>query len=172
MRIDGYAIVLAGLAAIAWGGEAKSELLKDLEQQVMAPCCYGSPVGDHDSEAARHVRVQLAGMVAEGKTRGEILDKFVELYGERILASPRASGFNLMAYVVPPAILLLGGLFLIVVLKRLMPVAVPLPQPTPERPPSGTFVGGRSGQPGVHPAGSRDEEVARRIEREMKELGI
>jgi cytochrome c-type biogenesis protein CcmH len=51
-------------------------------------------------------------MVAEGKSRGEILDYYVAKYGERILAAPRARGVNVLVYAAPFAALILGGLAL------------------------------------------------------------
>ncbi len=101
------------------GAAGKEALQRELEHEIMAPCCYGSPVGDHDSEAARQVKAQIARYLAEGKTKAEIIDLFVAAYGEQILARPRARGFNLLAYIMPPAILLAGGLLLVYFISRI-----------------------------------------------------
>ncbi len=69
-------------------------------------------------------------MVAAGKSRDEILNYYVARYGERILATPRAKGFNVLAYVLPWAALLLGGSFLFILLRKLRAPA-PVPQPIP-----------------------------------------
>lgn len=106
-------------AVPATAGEGKDALQRELEYEIMAPCCYGSPVGDHDSEAARQVKARIAGMLAEGKTKEEIIDLFVAEYGERILARPRARGFNLLAYIMPPLILLVGGLLFAYFISRI-----------------------------------------------------
>ncbi|UCH61805.1 MAG: cytochrome c-type biogenesis protein CcmH [Fidelibacterota bacterium] len=99
-------------------GIGKDALQRELEYEIMAPCCYGSTVGDHDSEAARQVKARIARLLAEGRTKEEIIDLFVNQYGERILARPRARGFNLLAYIMPPAILLAGGLLLVYFISR------------------------------------------------------
>lgn len=72
-----------------------------LEAQLMAPCCYGQTVDVHDSEAARQVRAKLRQWLAEGLSDQQILDRFAERYGARILAVPPAKGFNSWLYWLP-----------------------------------------------------------------------
>ncbi len=120
-------------------GEGKDALQRELEYEIMAPCCYGSPVGDHDSEAARQVKARIAGLLAEGKTKEEIIDLFVAEYGERILARPRAQGFNLLAYIIPPLILLVGGLLFVYFISRIKG-STPQVATTPRKPYSDEFL--------------------------------
>jgi cytochrome c-type biogenesis protein CcmH len=51
------------------------------------------------------VRDQLA----QGESRDEILQFFVDRYGPGVLAEPPRSGFNLLVWIVPPVALLLGS---------------------------------------------------------------
>ena len=55
-------------------------------------------------------------MLAEGRTREEILDYFVDRYGPDILAAPPKSGANLLAWILPIVGVAagLGALFLVV----------------------------------------------------------
>ncbi|MEE9162453.1 MAG: cytochrome c-type biogenesis protein CcmH [Candidatus Neomarinimicrobiota bacterium] len=131
--------------------KGKNDLQRRLEYEIMAPCCYGAPVGDHDSEAAIQVKAQIARLVGEGKTREEIRDMYVAIYGEQILAQPRARGFNLLAYIMPPAILLAGGLLLIYFINQ---IKTPAPRTSgPVRK-------------------SDSERFFERIEKEMQDLDI
>jgi len=57
-------------------------------------------------------------MLAGGSTEQEIIDCYVGKYGERILAAPRASGFNLLAYVMPVLALGIGLVGVVIVLRR------------------------------------------------------
>jgi len=132
-------------------GTGKDALQRELEYEIMAPCCFGSTVGDHDSEAARQVKAQIARLLAEGRTKEEILDMYVALYGEQILARPRARGFNLLAYIMPPLILLVGGLLLVYFISR---IKAPATQAVP---------GERK---------SYGNEFFDKIEKEMQELDI
>jgi len=78
-------------------------------------------------------------MVAEGKSRDEILDYYVAKYGERVLATPRARGVNLLAYIVPWSALILGGCGLFILLRK-QRVSAPITAPdAPETAPDGRY---------------------------------
>jgi cytochrome c-type biogenesis protein CcmH len=64
------------------------------------------------------MRAEVQAMVTQGKGRDEILDYYVAQYGERILATPRAKGINVLAYIAPWALLVLGGGGLFALLKN------------------------------------------------------
>lgn len=135
-----------------WGQvEGKSQLQRDLELEIMAPCCYGGPVGEHESEAAGQIKTQITQLLDEGRGKEEILDMYVAIYGERILARPRAEGFNIMAYLMPPIFLLIGGMFLIHMINQLKSPVAP------------AVVGGKK---------KYNEEFYLEVEKEMRELGI
>ena len=93
-------------------------LARDIENNLIAPCCWVQPVSEHPSEVSDLIRAEVRSMVAEGKSRNEILDYYVAKYGERILAAPRAGGINALAYAAPFAALILGGLGLLLRGKR------------------------------------------------------
>ncbi|NOZ75723.1 MAG: hypothetical protein GXO90_10210 [FCB group bacterium] len=81
------------------------ELVIDLEKSLMAPCCWSGTVYDHGhSEMENKIRQ----FVNEGRSKDEIIDYFVGVYGERILAVPVASGFNLLAWITPLVIGIIG----------------------------------------------------------------
>jgi cytochrome c-type biogenesis protein CcmH len=91
---------------------------KALEGKLIAPCCWVQPVAVHDSDASTQIKEQIRIMIAQGKGDQEILDGFVQQYGQRILASPPARGFNLAAYLLPLAAVLAAGVLLVVALRR------------------------------------------------------
>ena len=120
--------IIVSIAATSWSagttramqtGTAQSlnasqdALARDIENNLIAPCCWNQPVSEHVSEVSDLIRTDVRNMVAEGKNRKEIMDHYVTLYGERILAVPPARGINVMAYAAPFAALFLGiwGLF-------------------------------------------------------------
>jgi cytochrome c-type biogenesis protein CcmH len=51
-------------------------------------------------------------MISNGKTNNEIGDYLVERYGEFILYRPRYTGYSLLLWIAPLA-LMLGGLFVV-----------------------------------------------------------
>jgi len=92
---------------------SNEELIIDLEQNLMAPCCWSGTVYDHGHSQLEN---EIRSMVDTGQTRQQVLDHYVHIYGERILAIPVAQGFNVMAWVVPVMIaiaaLIIFGLYL------------------------------------------------------------
>jgi cytochrome c-type biogenesis protein CcmH len=52
---------------------------------------------------------EIDDQIAEGKSKGEILDYFATIYGEEILSTPRKSGFGLMAWVMPFLAVIVGA---------------------------------------------------------------
>jgi len=95
-------IILLSTSLMAKDPEA---MVVELEKSLMAPCCYGGTVYDHGhAEMERKIRE----FVYAGKSEQEIKDYFVGVYGPRILAVPVASGFNLLAWITPVAIGLIG----------------------------------------------------------------
>jgi len=65
-----------------------------------------------ESPQADAERREITRLIAQGKTKQEILDSLVATYGGRVLASPKDEGFGLAAYLVPIALVLamLAGL--------------------------------------------------------------
>jgi cytochrome c-type biogenesis protein CcmH len=80
----------------------QEEAAKRLEGKLIAPCCFSQTVANHYSDVAAHMKQQIRQFLAQGQREDQILDAYVRVYGERILAEPQARGFNLLAYLAPP----------------------------------------------------------------------
>ncbi len=130
-----WGLAMFALALAPCMAKAVDEV-RAIEDQLIAPCCWSQPVSEHDSEVAQQIRTEVASMVASGKSRDEILNVFVARYGERILATPRAKGFNTLVYLLPWAALPIGLWILFLLLKKLKSPApapaAPAPLPGPE----------------------------------------
>ena len=81
-----------------------------LASELRCPVCQGNSIQDSPSELALQMRDLIRDQLRAGKTPDEVRAYFVDKYGEWILLSPRASGLNLVVYLVPLAAVLLGGL--------------------------------------------------------------
>ena len=66
----------------------------------MCPIC-GTLLELAESPQAQREKVFVAKLVAEGKSKAEVKDALVAQYGPSVLALPKASGFDLSAYLVP-----------------------------------------------------------------------
>ena len=99
--------------SLVWADE-KSDLIMDLEQSLMATCCWSGTVYDHGN---KEMEIEIAGMVNTGKTKTEILDYYKGKYGERVLAVPVAEGFIYFAWIAPIFIGLLGLTIILIYIK-------------------------------------------------------
>jgi cytochrome c-type biogenesis protein CcmH len=100
---------------------------------------------------------EVVALAEQGKTEQEIIDAFVDKYGEKVLMAPKPEGFNLAGYVVPGvAITVVGGLVAWVLRRRVS-----------RRPP-----GDPPGPPSVGAAGSTGANAVdlERLERALKEI--
>jgi cytochrome c-type biogenesis protein CcmH len=80
-----------------------------IARQLMAPCCWSETADVHNSEAAQEVKAQIRSALQQGYSEKQILDGMVAAYGERVLAKPKATGFNLMAWILPALALVIGS---------------------------------------------------------------
>jgi cytochrome c-type biogenesis protein CcmH len=105
--------------------EARARAIDD---QLIAPCCFSQTIANHNSPIAESIKAEVRQKLAAGFSEREIIDFYVGKYGERILAAPRARGFNLLAYVMPVVAFGIGLAGVVVVLRRWR-------RPLPVRPP-------------------------------------
>jgi cytochrome c-type biogenesis protein CcmH/NrfF len=56
--------------------------------------------------------------MAEGRDKKAIIEHFKDKYGEKILSSPTASGFNLAAWVAPFLLVAAGGVLVVFTVRR------------------------------------------------------
>jgi cytochrome c-type biogenesis protein CcmH len=101
--------LLAGLLALSApaAAAAPQTTVNEIEAEVMCPIC-GTLLELSDSPQARREKVYVAKLVAAGKSKPEIKDALVAQYGPAVLALPKASGFDLSAYLVPVLALLVA----------------------------------------------------------------
>ena len=109
-RIQIWLGVIAVLPVLAYGGVPQEQRarIQRLEKVVLAPCCYTETVGQHQSEIAVRMRVEIAKWVEQGRTDEKILDTYAKRYGAKVLVDPNTipKGWTL---VVPWAVAGLGA---------------------------------------------------------------
>ncbi len=94
------AICLLALPATAAAAPVPQTTVNAIEAEVMCPIC-GTLLELAESPQAKREKVFVAKLVAEGKSKAEVKDALVAQYGPSVLALPKASGFDLSAYLVP-----------------------------------------------------------------------
>src|SRR3954469_6258387 len=100
------ALLLAPAAAVA--ADCPKTSLADVEDEVMCPVC-GVPLGlATESPQAQRERAFIQREAERCKSKQQIKNELVAQFGDRVLALPPEKGFNLAAYLVPAAIVLVG----------------------------------------------------------------
>lgn len=94
---------------------AEQDVAMNIKKSLMSPCCWAGTVYDLDHNP--EMEEQIKTFIDQGKSEQQIINHYVDLYGERILAIPIAKGFNIMVWVAPIIVGLLAIGILIIYLK-------------------------------------------------------
>ena len=78
----------------------------------MCPVCDGQTLDQSQAQLSEDMKTVIRQKIEDGDSNQQIRDYFVERYGEIVLASPDAGGFNLIAWVMP-GVIFLGGALLV-----------------------------------------------------------
>ena len=111
----------AANAAVQIGQPADSALdasVRAVASELRCPVCQGESIEDSPSGLAQEMRAVVREQLAAGKTPDEVKAYFAGKYGEWILLQPRASGWNLIVYVLPVAALLAGAAVVVRLTRR------------------------------------------------------
>jgi cytochrome c-type biogenesis protein CcmH len=110
--------ILASLLAVSPVTAAEPRAsLPDIEDEVMCPTC-GTVLAHAFSPQAESQREFIRAQIEQGKTKQQIKDALVAEFGEDVLATPRDEGFDLVAYLVPIAAVLLAAIGIALGLMR------------------------------------------------------
>jgi cytochrome c-type biogenesis protein CcmH len=99
-------LVVAAAAVPAASAQEPRASLPDVEDEVMCTIC-GTLLAESDSPQAERERALIRRLIDQGKDKDQIKDALVAEYGPRVLATPSGHGFDLLAWLVPGAVILL-----------------------------------------------------------------
>ncbi len=124
-------IVLFLLTVAPANAQTYEELPPELEERaqriysgVMCPQCAGQTIDESNAPIAEAMRTAIRTQLRNGATDDAIVDSLVQSYGEAILASPPTRGFSLLAWLVPPLVLLLGAAAVVFTIRSMRGRAV------------------------------------------------
>ncbi|MBM6592358.1 cytochrome c-type biogenesis protein [Microvirga pudoricolor] len=122
---------LALILALGLGGSALAvqpdEVLKDpaLEQRargissgLRCLVCQNQSIDDSDAPLAKDLRVLVRERLTAGDSDSQVRDFLVQRYGEFVLLKPSFSGHNLLLWLGPFAVLVVGGIGVFVSMRR------------------------------------------------------
>lgn len=113
--------VVAVVAILTMGAATPAVRYNDLGHKMMCVCGCNqiliecNHLGCPDSD---RMLGELRTAVASGSGDDAILTAFQEKYGPTVLAAPMLTKFNVVAWIVPPAVLLLGIFGTVVLVRR------------------------------------------------------
>tara|TARA_X000001036_G_scaffold340878_1_gene320161 strand:+ start:63 stop:476 length:414 start_codon:yes stop_codon:yes gene_type:complete len=83
------------------------ELEIEIKQSLVSPCCWAGTIYDLDHNP--EMENKISELIKTGYNKNQILDYFVNIHGERVLAVPKAEGFNTLVWIAP-IIVVIGSL--------------------------------------------------------------
>jgi cytochrome c-type biogenesis protein CcmH len=98
--LSALALLVAAPLSAEVAAPAPQTSLPVIENEVMCTIC-GTLLALSDSPQAQREKAFIRHLIVQGKTEQQIKDALVAQYGEEVLATPPASGFDLSAYLVP-----------------------------------------------------------------------
>jgi cytochrome c-type biogenesis protein CcmH len=131
--------VLAAQVALAQDATPSDDDVNQVAKQLFCPVCENVPLDVCPTQACAQWRATIKEKMVAGWTEQQILDYFAAQYGERVLAEPSTRGLNILVWVVPPMLVLLGAVglwrFLRPLIRPRPALAAPAPLPPNEAPP-------------------------------------
>jgi cytochrome c-type biogenesis protein CcmH len=100
-------VMVVGLWPQAEATTDPSERSDAIAARLKCPFCAGESLADAQSGVARDLRTLIDERVASGASDAEVIDEFVDRYGEQILLDPPRTGWGVGLWLVP---LLIAGL--------------------------------------------------------------
>jgi len=149
------------------------ERIKRIEQRLACSCgctldIFTCRTTDFTCTYSPELHREVVALDRAGKSAQEILDAFVEKYGEKALMAPKPEGFNLWGYLLPgSAILVAGGALIALISRRRLAVAGP--GATPGAPRLSLERAGDEASPATAPPSPEEMERLRRALAEVED---
>ena len=90
----------------------------ELNDLIMCPLCAGQTIAQSNSETSTQMRDLVLKKLRQGETKEEILQYFTSRYGERILATPKKKGLNLMLWFFPGLLVIFVAIVIYFLVRR------------------------------------------------------
>jgi cytochrome c-type biogenesis protein CcmH len=91
---------------------AKETRARDLSRELRCMVCQNQSIDDSEAPLARDLRLLVRERIAAGDSDSQVIDFLVARYGEFVLLRPRFEQQTLLLWLVPPLVLVGGGLAL------------------------------------------------------------
>ncbi len=124
---------MAVAVVYAQSGYPTDDDVNRVAKQLYCPVCPNTPLDVCETKACQDWRADIRDKLAAGWTDDQVIEYFVQRYGERVLAEPRRSGFTSFVWFLPIVSVAIGLVVLAQILrgwkaKRRAAVAAPTAQ--------------------------------------------
>lgn len=116
-------------APSSFAAESVDDKVRRISHQLRCPTCQAQSVKESEAGLSLNMKNKVRQLLEEGKSEQEVLDFFVERYGEWILRSPQKKGFNLFLWLTPLVLILLAIGFMVKYLYNRTPKTASSPAP-------------------------------------------
>jgi cytochrome c-type biogenesis protein CcmH len=100
-----------------YSNEEKVKLL-EIYKNLRCLVCQGQSIADSNSDFAATIKLVVQDQVNEGKTKNEIYTFLISKYGEWIVYQPTFNKSNLLLWILPYFIFIVGGLIIFVIIRK------------------------------------------------------
>jgi cytochrome c-type biogenesis protein CcmH len=97
---------------------AKEARARDLSRELRCMVCQNQSIDDSEAPLARDLRLLVRERIAAGDSDGQVIDFLVARYGQFVLLKPRFERQTLLLWLLPPLVLVGGGLALWLQVRR------------------------------------------------------
>ena len=111
-----WAVIAAAAFVVLWlawpapaAGQSSEADVRRVASQLRCVVCDHQSVAESNAELAAQMREVIREQQAAGRTDREIMQFFVERYGDTILYAPPRRGFSLLAWWVPVVVLIVSA---------------------------------------------------------------
>lgn len=112
-RVIMLGIMALSLSTFAWGQE-----WQEIAGDLMSPACPGRTLLNCTSNQAEQWRELIRQKLSQGESRAQIIQHFIDIGGEAILAAPPKQGFALTAWLLPLFVIANGSALILVLIHR------------------------------------------------------
>ena len=80
--------------------------------------CQGQSIADSNSDFAITLKMVVKDLIEKGKSEDEIYDFLSEKYGDWILYNPKFNLANILLWVLPYSVLIIGGIIIVFLIRK------------------------------------------------------
>ena len=102
---------------------------RGLSRELRCMVCQNQSIDDSDAPLARDLRLLVRERLKAGDSDGQVLDFLTARYGQFVLLKPRIGWDTALLWGAPAGVLLVGGLAIVMALRRRKDLSVPATPP-------------------------------------------